>query len=287
MQQILALKPEEPDLTLNEIEPPTDLQSAPRLGGWPPMRLHPGAEKTGQIVCYLTMRQRLPIDGTVRILLKFAARGSLQSKLGAVPDPGCKPLDSGGAGFGGPQLGLKRFFEQAFIGSCSCSGASTPDAKTLPQLVGAPQRALPGLFIRTRIDEPSAMPAQKTTTPRLLPREIQFDHAPATPGSSNPWADEIGTAAAEPARHTDEWDDFTAPTVTAPTVIAAGERAAPGQVQPPHFGTQVEGDDPAIAEDQWAGTELTGLQAAARRQMIGVELPARVHEFPRTGTLPA
>ena len=107
----------------------------------------------------------------------------VQSKPGAISDPGCEPLEPGRAGFGGPQIGLQRFFEQALIGGRlgrsqvlgffqHCMPRIVRDtgdkAKVPPQLVSAPGRALPGLLGLTCIGEPAAMAAQKTAAPRLL-----------------------------------------------------------------------------------------------------------------------
>jgi hypothetical protein len=76
-------------------------------------------------------------------------------------------LDPLGTGFGRPCLRLQQFLKPAGIGVCGhASGYSWKrrgDVQALPQLVGAPECALPRLFILACINDLIAMPAEEKT----------------------------------------------------------------------------------------------------------------------------
>src|SRR6516162_2502145 len=156
----------------------------------------------------------------------------------------------------------------------------------------------------------------------FFPSSISISSCGSGPGRASPatsnGAEKIRATAAVPARHADDRDDlghrmrvrksavFRVASVTIPTSacmngasIGVVEKTAPRQEQPPHFGAQIEDDDPAtttpidavvgrIADAQRNRAGLARFQAAPRRQMVGVDLTAGPHNlavvlFPGSG----
>ena len=93
-------------------------------------------------------------------------------------------------GFGCQCLGQQQFFKPAGIGAGwhplgflrkRCGDSS--DVEALPQLVGAPECALPWLFVLACVGDLIAVPAEEKTV-----REEQLGEAPATTSNGVPRA---------------------------------------------------------------------------------------------------
>ena len=75
------------------------------------------------------------------------------------------------------------------------------DREALPQLVGTPERTLPGGLVRAGIDEPAALLAQE-----IAMREKQLGDPPAAPGSRVSGTEKIDEVATEMPRPVIERD---------------------------------------------------------------------------------
>ena len=73
------------------------------------------------------------------------------------------------------------------------------DREALPQLVGTPERTLPGGLVRAGIDEPATLPAQE-----MAVHEVQLGGTPSATGNTVPRTNEVGAAATEPTRCMDD-----------------------------------------------------------------------------------
>jgi len=93
-------------------------------------------------------------------------------------------------------------------------------AETVPNLVGAPQRAIPYALALAGVREALAMPAQEVT-----PWSVQLGDAPAAGDPIyDAGTDEIGSRSSKPAGDADDTDDFChVLPITAADAYAIGE----------------------------------------------------------------